>query len=140
MITSGQQNVVKFIHLVSNEEKNNKCYVKECILKSFKKLCKTFNESISCNVPRFFYLKSTRREIGHSKGTHSALGHSSTQGTWEFIHLGTRDTLFSRLISNISFYNIRGLLWQVRRFSLVTASKRFYGRPHLLNLSGVSLS
>ena len=127
--------MVKFIHLVSNEEKNNKCHVKECILKSFKKLYKTFNESISCNVPRFFYLKSTRREIGHSKGTHSALGHSSirrvlgnlgtqgtwalghssalrhssTQGTWEFIHMGTRDTLFSRLISNISFNNIRGL-------------------------------
>ena len=30
---------------------------------------KTISKSISCNVSDFFYLKSTQREIGHSKGT-----------------------------------------------------------------------
>ena len=44
-------------------EGENKCYVKLCILKSFQKLYKTTNESISCNVPDFFYSKSTQRAL-----------------------------------------------------------------------------
>ena len=46
---------------------------KTCILKNFKKLYKTINESSFCNVAIFFYLKSTQREIGTSKGTRKAL-------------------------------------------------------------------
>ena len=39
-------------------------------MKSFKKLYKTLNESISCNVPDFF----TRRALGGKFGTQRALG------------------------------------------------------------------
>ena len=56
-------------------------------------------ESIFCNVPDFFCLKNTQREIGHSMGTPRhlkdtcALGRSKEiQGTWAltvFGYLGT---------------------------------------------------
>ena len=51
-----------------------------------------------CNVPDFFYSKSTQRTIGHSKGhwkalgdsgTPRALGHSRSQGTWPLGRSGT---------------------------------------------------
>ena len=44
-------------------------FCKVCILKSFKNLYKIINVSIYCNVADVLYLKSTQREIGHSKGT-----------------------------------------------------------------------
>ena len=56
-------------------------------MKSFKKLYKTINKLISCNVADFFHSKSTQRAFqGHLDIR--TLGHSSTQGT-----------LFSKLIN-----------------------------------------
>ena len=66
---------------------------KICILKSFVKLYKTINESISCNIAEFFHSQSYQR---YSKGTRGALGHSWIQGTWALDHLrqsGTRRAL-----------------------------------------------
>ena len=57
--------------------------------KQYVKLYKTISESIFCNVPDYFYLKSTQRETRHSKGTPRALGHSKVTRTLEG-HLGTR--------------------------------------------------
>ena len=42
------------------------------------KFLKTVKECVSCNVPDFFYSENTQREIGYSKGTLKAIGHSST--------------------------------------------------------------
>ena len=96
MTTSGQQNVVKIIHRISKEGKNNKCSMKVCILKSFQKLYKTINQSISCNVPDFFLLEEHSKANWvlkrHSKGTW-ALGHSKS--TWA---LGQSRNLVSRAL------------------------------------------
>ena len=92
----------KLIYLISKEG-GNKSYLKGCILKNIWKLCKTINEFISCNIPHFFYSKSTQRETGLSKGTPRAPGHSDTQralgyvGTQSLGHVDTRGTLFTRL-------------------------------------------
>ena len=105
MITSSWQNLVKFLHL------------------------KTIAESISCNVVYFFYSKSSQREIGHSKGTR-ALGEQKLRTLRGFQgrlkgtrslegRLGTRGTLFSRLIS----------LCQVPPFVARSLAKEENGRP-----------
>ena len=101
----------KLIHLTSKEAENKR-YVKGCILKNIWKLYETINELISCNIPHFFYWKSTQRETGLSKGTPRALGHSGTlnilgnsntqralgyAGTQALGHLDIRGTLFNRL-------------------------------------------
>ena len=65
----------KFIYLVSEEGERNKCYLKVCIMKSFLKLYKTINESISCNVPDFFSLEE------HSKGNWALKRHSKGTST-----------------------------------------------------------
>ena len=93
MITSDQQKVVKFIHLIPKEGKNNKCYIKVCTLKSFLKLYKTITEFSSCNVPDSFYSKSTQREM--KMGTQRTLqGHLRHLGTQRaLMHLGTRRAL-----------------------------------------------
>ena len=83
MITSGQQNVVKFTHIISKEGEHNKCHVNYVFWKVFKN-SKTVYESISCNVADFLYLKSTKKEIEHSNGTLRALGHSKS--TWALGH------------------------------------------------------
>ena len=99
MITPSQKNLVKFIHILSEERESNKYYVNICILKNLQKLYKTISESISCNISKnFSYSKSTQREIRHSKGTPRALGHLGTlralmhlgtQSTWTLDHSGT---------------------------------------------------
>ena len=97
MITFGQQNVVKFPHLISKEGKNNKCYVKHIFPKVVKNFIKLLTSPFwSC--PDFLYLNSTQREIGPSKG---ALGHS---GTHAHRNVGTQaivGTLFSTLLNEL---------------------------------------
>lgn len=80
--------MVKFIHLFSKEEENNKCHLKVRILKGFLSFYKTIKESISSHVLDGFYSKNTQRDTGHPKGTLRALQwHSGTQGTLAFEHL-----------------------------------------------------
>ena len=120
--------MVKFKHLVSKERENNKCYAKVCILKSFWKLYKTINKSISCVMFSEKLYKTINKSIswalqgplkgtwglGHSKGTWT-LTHSRHLATWSIRHRGTRalegildtrGTLFSRLrIFNVDCNN-----------------------------------
>ena len=79
---SGQQNVVKLAHLISEEAENNKYYVKYVFRKGFEKLYKTIKETISNNVTDLFYLKSTQRALEHWKSTPGVLqGHTMDSGT-----------------------------------------------------------
>ena len=71
-----------------------------CFLKSFEKLYKTINESISSNIADFFLLKVHSKGNwaleGHSKGIWRALLHLGIQrelghsGTWPLRDLGSR--------------------------------------------------
>ena len=105
MITSGQQNVVIFTHLISKEVGNNKFYVKNV-------LCKMYPFFKIYTAADLFYLKNTQRTLGHSKSTPRAVGnswhlssqalkhsgtwrsleHSNTQGTWALGHWSTWGT------------------------------------------------
>ena len=71
MIICGQQDEVKFTHLIVKDEENNKYYVK--FRKVFKELYKTIKEFISNNVAEPFYLKRTQRTLGLQKGAQVAL-------------------------------------------------------------------
>ena len=73
---------------------NNKCYVKECILKSFWNSTKLLASPFLLIFQTFSYSKTSQREIGHSNGTWALvqsrhLGTRGTQGTWELGHSGT---------------------------------------------------
>ena len=92
------------MHLISNEGERNKCYVKVCILESFSNFYKTISESISCNVPDFFHLKSTQRETGHSKGT-QALSHLKHLGMWALKHLKGTQALKAVYLADSQHYN-----------------------------------
>lgn len=107
MITPSQQNLVKFIHILSKERESNKYYVNICILKNLQKPYKTISESISCNISKTFLTRralkeklDTQRELqGHlgtlalkapgHLGTLRALMHLGTQSTWTLDHSGT---------------------------------------------------
>ena len=94
MSTSDQQNVIKFADLISKEGENNKCYVNSIYSEIFLKTLIKLLTSLFLEVLQVFYLKSTQREMGHSKGTWALEGHSR--------HLDTQDILFSTLSSAIT--------------------------------------
>ena len=84
MITSGWQNVVKCIYVISKEGENNKCYVKVCIL--------YVKNSIKLSASPFLVMLKTFLLEEHSKDTPRPLqGHLGTQ-TLEG-HFSTRRTL-----------------------------------------------